>query len=86
MIVKCCVLGNPVLNDLGNSHFGDKVYCQSWWIEKALRLYTTPMSDPAFQHMSVAEYLRSEPESPVKREYVDGSVYSLDDIYIGVLS
>ena len=27
--------------------------------------------------MSVAEYLRSEPESPVKREYVDGFVYPL---------
>jgi Uma2 family endonuclease len=35
------------------------------------------MSDPAFQRMSVAEYLRSEPESPVKREYVDGFVYPL---------
>ena len=48
--------------------------------------YTEPVSKPAFQCMSVAEYLRSEPESPVKREYVDGSVYSLDDMYIGVLS
>jgi Uma2 family endonuclease len=35
------------------------------------------MSEPAFQRMSVAEYLRSEPESPVKREYVDGFVYPL---------
>ncbi|WP_420596154.1 Uma2 family endonuclease [Deinococcus sp.] len=35
------------------------------------------MSQPAFQRMSVAEYLRSELESPVKREYVDGFVYPL---------
>ena len=35
------------------------------------------MSEPAFQRMSVAEYLRTEPESPVKREYVDGFVYPL---------
>lgn len=35
------------------------------------------MPHPAFQRMSVAEYLRSEPESPVKREYVDGFVYLL---------
>ena len=35
------------------------------------------MSDPAFQRMSVAEYLSSEPQSPVKREYVDGFVYPL---------
>ena len=40
-------------------------------------MYTNPMSDPAFQRMSVAEYLRSEPDSPVKREYVDGFVYPL---------
>ncbi len=48
--------------------------------------YTEPVSKPAFQRMSVAEYLRSEPGSSVKREYVDGFVYSLDDMYIGVLS
>jgi Uma2 family endonuclease len=35
------------------------------------------MSEPAFQRMSVAEYLRTELESPVKREYVDGFVYAL---------
>ena len=32
---------------------------------------------PSFQRMSVAEYLRSEPKSRVKREDVDGFVYSL---------
>ncbi|WP_104990471.1 Uma2 family endonuclease [Deinococcus sp. NW-56] len=36
------------------------------------------MSDPAFQRMSVEEYLRTEPDSPVKREYVNGFVYVLD--------
>lgn len=35
------------------------------------------MSEPALQPMSVAEYLRTEPDSPVKREYVDGFVYPL---------
>lgn len=35
------------------------------------------MPDPAFQRMSVAEYLRSESEGPVKREYVDGFVCPL---------
>lgn len=35
------------------------------------------MSDPAFKTMSVAEYLRTEEESPIKREYVDGFVYPL---------
>lgn len=35
------------------------------------------MSEPAFQRMSAAEYLRTEPESLVKREYVDGFVYPL---------
>lgn len=35
------------------------------------------MSEPALRRMSVAEYLRTEPESPVKREYVDGFVYPL---------
>ncbi|MBB5295238.1 Uma2 family endonuclease [Deinococcus metallilatus] len=35
------------------------------------------MSDPAFQRMSVEEYLRTEPDSPVKREYVNGFVYPL---------
>ena len=33
------------------------------------------MSDPALQVMSVEEYLRTELDSPVKREYVDGFVY-----------
>ncbi|BDP41249.1 hypothetical protein DAETH_12180 [Deinococcus aetherius] len=33
------------------------------------------MSDPAFRRMSVEEYLRTEPGSPVKREYVNGFVY-----------
>lgn len=37
------------------------------------------MSDPAFQRMSVEEYLRTEPDSPVKREYVNGFVYVLDN-------
>ncbi|WP_102126732.1 Uma2 family endonuclease [Deinococcus planocerae] len=35
------------------------------------------MSDPALQVISVEEYLRTEQESPVKREYVDGFVYPL---------
>ena len=35
------------------------------------------MSEPTFQRMSVAEYLRTEPSSPFKREYVEGFVYSL---------
>ncbi|WP_264778460.1 Uma2 family endonuclease [Deinococcus aetherius] len=35
------------------------------------------MTDPAFQAMSVEEYLRSEETSPYKREYVGGFVYSL---------
>lgn len=32
------------------------------------------MTQPAFQKMSVEEYLRTEVDSPVKREYVGGSV------------
>ncbi|WP_102126807.1 Uma2 family endonuclease [Deinococcus planocerae] len=35
------------------------------------------MTDPAFQAMSVEEYLRSEEQSPYKREYVGGFVYPL---------
>ena len=35
------------------------------------------MSDPAFQSMSVEDYLRTEQESPIKREYVGGFVYPL---------
>lgn len=35
------------------------------------------MTQPAFQTMSVEEYLRSEVESPVRREYVNGFVYPL---------
>lgn len=35
------------------------------------------MAEPAFQRMSVEEYLRTEPDSPVKREYVNGFVYPL---------
>lgn len=35
------------------------------------------MTDPAFQAMSVEEYLRSEELSPYKREYVGGFVYPL---------
>ena len=35
------------------------------------------MTDPAFQAMSVDEYLRSEETSPYKREYVAGFVYPL---------
>ncbi|WP_102128046.1 Uma2 family endonuclease [Deinococcus planocerae] len=35
------------------------------------------MSDPAFRRMSVEEYLRTEPHSPVKREDVNGFVYPL---------
>lgn len=35
------------------------------------------MSDPAYQSMSVEEYLRTELESPIKREYVGGFVYPL---------
>ena len=35
------------------------------------------MSDPAIRAMSVEEYLRTELDSPVKREYVGGFVYPL---------
>lgn len=35
------------------------------------------MSDPALRAMSVEEYLRTELDSPVKREYVAGFVYPL---------
>lgn len=35
------------------------------------------MTDPAFKAMSVEAYLRSEAESPFKREYVAGFVYPL---------
>lgn len=35
------------------------------------------MTDPAFQTMSVEDYLHSEETSPVKREYVNGFVYPL---------
>ncbi|MFC3860824.1 Uma2 family endonuclease [Deinococcus antarcticus] len=35
------------------------------------------MSEPAFQRMSAEEYLRTERDSPVKREFVDGFVYPL---------
>ncbi|WP_246580253.1 Uma2 family endonuclease [Deinococcus aestuarii] len=35
------------------------------------------MSDPALQVISVEDYLRTELESPVKREYVSGFVYPL---------
>lgn len=37
------------------------------------------MTQPAFQTMSVEEYLRTEPDSPVKREYVNGFVYAVDN-------
>ncbi|MDO4247062.1 MAG: Uma2 family endonuclease, partial [Deinococcus sp.] len=37
------------------------------------------MTAPAFQKMSVEEYLRTEPDSPVKREYVGGFVYAVDN-------
>lgn len=37
------------------------------------------MTQPAFQKMSVEEYLRTEVDSPVKREYVGGFVYTLDN-------
>ncbi len=37
------------------------------------------MTSPAFQAMSVEEYLRSEETSPVKREYVNGFVYAVDN-------
>lgn len=37
------------------------------------------MSDPAFQRMSVEEYLRTEPDSLVKREYVGGFVYVVNN-------
>lgn len=37
------------------------------------------MTAPAFQTMSVEEYLRTEPDSPVKREYVNGFVYAVDN-------
>lgn len=35
------------------------------------------MTGPAFKAMSVEEYLRSEENSPVKREYVAGFIYPL---------
>jgi Uma2 family endonuclease len=35
------------------------------------------MSDPALRPMSVEEYLRTEEDSPYKREYVGGFVYPL---------
>lgn len=35
------------------------------------------MTEPAFQRMSVEEYLHTEETSPYKREYVDGFVYPL---------
>lgn len=35
------------------------------------------MTDPAFQAMSLEEYLRTEEHSPFKREYVGGFVYPL---------
>ncbi len=35
------------------------------------------MTEPAFQRMSVEEYLRTEEASPSKREYVDGFAYPL---------
>ena len=38
-----------------------------------------PMTSPAFQAMSVEDYLRSEETSPVKREYVNGFVYAVDN-------
>lgn len=34
------------------------------------------MPQPVFQKMSVEEYLRTEADSPVKREYVGGFVYA----------
>lgn len=37
------------------------------------------MTQPAFQKMSVEEYLRTEVDSPVKREYVGGFVYAVDN-------
>ena len=37
------------------------------------------MSDPVFRRMSVEEYLRTEPDSLVKREYVGGLVYVVDN-------
>ena len=40
-------------------------------------LYPVPMTDPAPIAMSEAEYLRTERESPFKREYVGGFVYPL---------
>lgn len=45
--------------------------------------YHTSMSDPAFQRMSEEEYLRTEPDSPVKREYVNGFVYAVDNSDLG---
>lgn len=37
------------------------------------------MTDPAFKAMSVEEYLRTEEQSPVKREYVNGFVYVVNN-------
>ncbi|WP_295817448.1 Uma2 family endonuclease [uncultured Deinococcus sp.] len=37
------------------------------------------MSDPAFKAMSIEEYLRTEEDSPVKREYVGGFVYPVNN-------
>ncbi len=37
------------------------------------------MSLPAFKAMSLEEYLQTEPSSPVKREYVNGFVYAVDN-------
>jgi hypothetical protein len=39
--------------------------------------YTVPMTDAAPKAMSEAEYLRTEAQSPYKREYVGGFVYPL---------
>lgn len=46
-----------------------------------MKPYHVGMSDPAFQRMSLEEYLRTEPDSPVKREYVGGFVYVVD-VYV----
>ncbi len=37
------------------------------------------MTDRAFKAMSLEEYLRTEESSPVKREYVNGFVYAVDN-------
>lgn len=37
------------------------------------------MTDAAFKAMSLEEYLRTEPDSPVKREYVNGFVYFVNN-------